>query len=259
MPDLWRDGRMTLPFWATGSAYTIVPGRHIGLDQAPIPGGQPWDVPALVAGRVVLSVQTSAIGRVTVVDTGRSKRRFISYCHEFYGNPAPTGTNLKQGARTGRLALANESPGSAWLGVHCHVVVHDNMYGAFSRVGDTYYDPATEIANYLASPAGGGATPLEEDMPLDATTDYEAFKTMLQRALVFDIRPGGAGADARLGRTLWEQLNGIEKAASTPITADQVKAIADQVVKAIGTPSAVVDYAAIAKAVNDDAARRLAS
>ena len=250
---------MTLPFWATGSAYTIVPGRHIGLDQAPIPAGQPWDVPALVAGRVVLSVQTSALGRVTVVDTGRSKRRYISYCHEFYGDPAPTGTVLARGGRTGRLALANESPGTAWRGVHCHVVVHDNTYGAFSRVGDTYYDPATEIANYLASPAGGNSTPLEDDMALNATTDYEAFKTMLQRALKFDVRPNGAGADYKLGRTLWEQLNGIEKAASTPVTAEQVKMIADAVVAAIGQPSVQIDYAAIAKAVNDDAAKRLAS
>ena len=96
-------------------------------------------------------------------------------------------------------------------------------------------------------------------MPLDANADYEAFKTMLQRALVFDIRPGGAGADARLGRTLWEQLNGIEKAASTPVTAEQVKVIADAVVAAIGQPTAAVDYALIAKTVNDEAARRLAS
>lgn len=42
-------------------------------------------------------------------------------------------------------------------------------------------------------------------------------------------------------------------------TEAQVKVIADAVVKAIGTPTAKVDYAAIAKAVNDDAAKRLAS
>ncbi|MCE5288071.1 MAG: hypothetical protein LLG14_02380, partial [Nocardiaceae bacterium] len=98
-----------------------------------------------------------------------------------------------------------------------------------------------------------------EDMALDANADYEAVKTMLQRALKFDVRPNGAGADARLGRTIWEQLNGIEKAASTPVTAEQVKVIADAVVAVIGQPTAAVDYALIAKTVNDEAARRLAS
>lgn len=39
----------------------------------------------------------------------------------------------------------------------------------------------------------------------------------------------------------------------------QVRAIADAVVKQIGTPTVSIDYAAIAKSVNDDAARRLAS
>lgn len=43
------------------------------------------------------------------------------------------------------------------------------------------------------------------------------------------------------------------------VTAAQVKVIADAVVRAVGTPTAKVDYAAIAKAVNDDVARRLAS
>ena len=48
-------------------------------------------------------------------------------------------------------------------------------------------------------------------------------------------------------------------AARAGVSADQVKAIADAVVKQIGKPTVTLDYAAIAKSVNDDAARRLAS
>ena len=282
MPDLWRDGRMTLRFWATGSAYTIVPGRHIGLDQAPVPAGEAWDVPALVAGKVVLSAQTVQIGRVTVVDTGRKTRRFISYCHEFYGDPAPTGTVLARGARTGRLARAGETPGTAWGGVHCHVVVHDNMYGAFSRVGDTYYDPAVEIANYLASPAGGNSTPLEDDMtPEQAqmlkdlrTTQLEDSakfrETLLAQISDIQLRVASmhangfkawAGNAKNPGGTLaWldEKLAALAAQIGGGVTDAQVKAIADAVVVAVGKPSVQIDYAAIAKAVNDDAAKRLA-
>lgn len=162
MPDLWLDGSMNLAFWEWGPSYTIVPGRHIGLDQGPVPGGQPWDVPALRPGVVERSIQTDAIGRVVVVDTGRSSRRYISYCHGFYGDPSYEGDFLGTSDRVMRLARAWESPGSAWGGVHCHVVVHDKPGGAY-LLGqrDTYYDPAVEIAEYVTRTAGDSARPFE--------------------------------------------------------------------------------------------------
>lgn len=59
------------------------------------------------------------------------------------------------------------------------------------------------------------------DMPLNATTDYEAFKTMLWRALKWDVRDGdqGAGADSALGATLWDRLGGIRAAVAQPAPA----------------------------------------
>ena len=98
----------------------------------------------------------------------------------------------------------------------------------------------------------------DDDMALDAKTDYEAFRDMLYRALRWDVRSRGVGASADHGSTVWDILGRIDRNAQ-PVTAEQVKAIADQVVKQIGTPTVSVDYAAIAKTVNDDAARRLAS
>lgn len=186
--DLWRDGRTTLAFWAPG-AYTIVPGRHIGLDRAPTPAGEAWGVPSLVSGRVVLSIQTVALGRVVVVDTGRPTRRYISYCHGFYGDPLYLDDDAPRGGRVMRLALAGERPGSLWNGVHCHVVVHDNPYGAFQKGhNDTYYDPAVEIAAYVAGyPAGDGSTtfdPEEDDMYTDAdrTRDEQTAATTAKNA-----------------------------------------------------------------------------
>ena len=40
--------------------------------------------------------------------------------------------------------------------------------------------------------------------------DYETFAYYLQRALQYDARPNGLGADSTLGPTLWERLNHLD-------------------------------------------------
>lgn len=60
------------------------------------------------------------------------------------------------------------------------------------------------------------------------------------------------------------QVNGAptilgEIRARVGVSDAQVRAIADAVVRQVGTPAVKLDYAAIAKAVNDDAARRMTS
>ncbi|VXC32336.1 conserved hypothetical protein [Microbacterium sp. 8M] len=100
---------------------------------------------------------------------------------------------------------------------------------------------------YLPVPAGVSLS--EEDDMLDANRDYDAFKTMLQRALKFDVRPNGAGADWKLGPTVWERLNQIQAAASG-VTIDP-----QQVASAIA--DAVPDD--MAKQVADELAKRLQS
>jgi hypothetical protein len=57
----------------------------------------------------------------------------------------------------------------------------------------------------------------EDDMPLNPDTDYAAFAAMLQRALKFDARRDGLGADWRLGPTLWERIGTLEKAITAQI------------------------------------------
>lgn len=81
------------------------------------------------------------------------------------------------------------------------------------------------------------------DMPLDANADYPAFANMLQRALRYDVRPNGVGADYKLGPTIWERLNGVEsvagqardaaKAIKVELPAGMADQIADQIAKAL--------------------------
>lgn len=149
-----------------------------------------------------------------------------------------------------------------------HVLTHQELYSRFGESyatacpGDLQRRKPELLAlarRYQQTGTPAGTIRDEDDMPLNATTDYEAFKTMLQRALRFDVRPDGAGADWKLGPTLWERLGQVETAAKQTVTPEQVKEIAAAITKQIGTPTVGIDYAAIAKAVNDDFARRLAS
>lgn len=76
-------------------------------------------------------------------------------------------------------------------------------------------------------------TESEDDMPLDAKRDYPAFEAMLQRAIKFGVRPNGAGADWKLGPTIWERLNQIEAAVKVgtklEFSAEDAKLIADAI------------------------------
>ena len=70
-------GRVSRGFGATGGAYTIVPGRHIGTD-FPAAGGT--FVPALRAGTVVNVVKTSTMSWGVITDVGNGN--YISYWHQ---------------------------------------------------------------------------------------------------------------------------------------------------------------------------------
>jgi hypothetical protein len=76
----------------------------------------------------------------------------------------------------------------------------------------------------------------EDDMPLDANRDYPAFLAMAQRAIAFDLRPGGAGATHLLGPTIYEQLAAIRAtlaavAADPDITPAELERVVDAAVE----------------------------
>lgn len=76
-----------------------------------------------------------------------------------------------------------------------------------------------------------------DDMALNAGTDYEAFKAMLYRALKWDVRENGAGADSTLGATIWDRFGAIQRGQQepAPVTIDYDK-LADAIVRrAIGS------------------------
>lgn len=229
MPDLWKDGYLSLPFWATGKDYTIVPGRHIGADQAPDPAGEPWDVPALIEADVHHTIQTTAIGCVVVTDTQRPTRRYLSYCHGYYGDPAAQGTHLKPGDRAVRLARAWENPGTAWGGVHCHVVAHDHPAGAYMRVGDTYYDPLDDINQYRSSTAGGAPRPL-----------------LLEDSMAIIIRRQSDGIIGLIDKQMWAHMPDLDTArinAGVYSISDEIHELDDagfdRVTRSVGIPDSV--------------------
>ena len=103
--------------------------------------------------------------------------------------------------------------------------------------------------------------------------NYRTIAGFLQRAFRFDVRPRGLGATWELGPTVFESLGAADddaavKALETVVKAARPavslsdadrKAIVDGVAATIRVPVAPsIDYAALAKAVNDDAAKRLA-
>jgi glycoside hydrolase-like protein len=59
--------------------------------------------------------------------------------------------------------------------------------------------------SYVDSNAFGG----DDDMALDAERDYPALLSMMQRAIAFELRPGGAAATWENGPTIYESLAAI--------------------------------------------------
>ncbi|EFQ84703.1 hypothetical protein HMPREF0063_10044 [Aeromicrobium marinum DSM 15272] len=83
--------------------------------------------------------------------------------------------------------------------------------------------------------AVAGVTQGDDDMQ-NTEEQYEIFRHFLARALRYDIRPLGAGADWKLGPTLWERLAQIEGNLGDQITAIEgadVDEIAQQVVESL--------------------------
>lgn len=123
------------------------------------------------------------------------------------------GQKVKQGEVIGYGDLSG-----GITGPHIHLEVWR------SQLHTTHADPTPYLIKTLPTE--------DEDMPLNADTDYAAFSTMLQRALRYDIRPNGLGADWKLGPTLWERLNN-----SDATTKALIEAIAPVVVsQVLNTP-----------------------
>lgn len=203
-PKMW-----TRLFGEYDPAYTIVAGKHIGLDIGT--GRKAIDVPALIGGTVVAVVKSPELGGIVVVQVGDL---YYSYCHLAWRNLPKAGTVLEQGDRVGTLASSKDptSPdygGSLWDGIHLHLVIGEHPRSAYAKVPghrtlDKFRDPATIIRGILAAPAGDGARPFnpqEDDMydenaqaALFAKIEAEArpYRTYQLGSGLILMGPGGA-------------------------------------------------------------------
>lgn len=243
---LWPNGTTTEPQRSDGygprPVYHTAAGStrpyHVGTDHFNI-----GTVKAIGDGTVVESGWIDWAGWQVLLYLGEidGVRTWVRFCHFAAASPLRRGDTVTAGDPLGR-----EGDTGQVLGVHLHWEVYRGRVdrGSGADPGATV-DPRQFVLNHLGDDMG----------TLDNTEEnYQVFATFLQRALKYDARENGKGPDWKLGPTLWEKI-----ARSGGVTSEQVKQIAEQVVKTIGQPTVTLDYAAIAKAVNDDAARRLAS
>ncbi|RKE60472.1 peptidoglycan DD-metalloendopeptidase family protein [Microbacterium sp. AG238] len=169
-------------FWEWGPFYTIARapwggGFHIALDIGT--GRRAVNVPALHPGTVALVSKTTSMGWVIYIDTGLpGARRYHVYCHMSGDRLPRRGQWIDRNQRVGRLAQfgANvrfdhvDYGGTAWDGIHLHLVMTDRIGGAhLISTGAAYANPETFIREALAgTSAGGGSRPFdpeEDDMP----------------------------------------------------------------------------------------------
>ncbi|WP_323986190.1 peptidoglycan DD-metalloendopeptidase family protein [Microbacterium plantarum] len=159
----------TLLFAAWGALYSIVEFRHIGIDIGT--NRRVIDVPALLGGTVVRVIRASeTLGSVVVLDVGHGL--FHSYCHLSKDRLPVRGDWIGPGERVGRLAGGPSTlpmghvdyPGSAWGGIHLHLVISTHPESAYSKVAGhrtlrAFRDPADTIREVLSAPAANKSRP----------------------------------------------------------------------------------------------------
>ena len=154
----WQDSYAVAgdPFGAFGPERT---NPHRGTDFK----GQ-WrgrGIPAYAHGVVALTGYSSVLGYYIVVrlDDGR----YAGWAHTIRTSRLNVGTEVWAGTIIAQVAGSQDSPGSAWFGIHIHTTLGPDVDSIYTG---TVYDPAPRIraACNGSSPAGGGQTHLEDDM-----------------------------------------------------------------------------------------------
>jgi len=125
----------------------------------------------------------------------------------------------------------------------------NSIMGTVRNIAGHLYGGGTSAAdpNYLGAP---GSIYNIVKTPVSRTVDGKTVKISQIQELA-DGKSIGLSNGAKLDQLLARP--------TAVVSDDQVKAIADAVAKQLGKPTITLDYAAIAKAVNDDAARRMTS
>jgi len=188
-------------------------------------------------------------------------------------------------------------PGSSWGGIHLHLVAGFHPRSAHQEVSghrtlEMFIDPADLVWRALnGAPAGGNARPLEDEMSAEAERMIaELYQELLpgkagvksQGAvhkvfadILAAVRGASSPSAADTARAVWattvkrggKDVSALQELADAKtyaaegakgVTSEQVQVIADAIAKQVGS-ALKVDAAAIARAVNDDAAARMKS
>lgn len=253
--DVWHEFGPRAPIWTPNGPTSSF---HSGIDIGPWSGTQSTWLLSPVDGVVIHAGYDSIFGNRVVVRGGGAD---FWLCHGRTGfTQVVAGQQVSQGQR---LMLMGETGKAS--GVHIHFEVH---------VNGTRVDPRAYYASPAASGAGGVGGFLMSLTPDEQTE-------LLRRVRNLDSQVTGAdGQDpSTTGRVIKieSQVNGLPDALSAimlqvngvpEVLADirsrvgvsdaQVRVIADAIAAQIGTPTLSLDYVAIAEAVNDDTAKRLA-
>lgn len=283
MVTLWPNGSTTQP--RVSSAF--------GPRRSPTPGGSTIHRGVDLVG--YSEIRSIAAGRVAVVGiprgwSGGGIQVWIQHDGYFTRSMHMRSTSVRVGdwVDAGRSVGLMGMTGTA-SGVHHHLeVTPGNVH--YSNTGQI--DPVPFISNRIAGASGGGSTPGEWDEMATKAEVQQAVADALASTRygegnrnLFDLGNDARGfalraataAEAGTADKVWSHPVASQDAqgrvldrkypaagylastnARVGVSPEQVKTIADAVVKQIGSPTVSIDYEAIADAVNDEAAKRLA-
>ena len=271
--DTYAPDRIGYRYGTPDSAYSK--GYHRGQDVRKLneagTASVVTDVKAIDDGTVVyVGIPNDLLRRTVVIDTGRARGRYESHSHLADINVSVR-QRVASGQRIARNAAMNEGPGMV-TAPHDHITITDYLSGAW-ETSRPEYDPLPYIqAAYARAVA---STDQESDMSdnliVSSTDPYRNGIWLMAPGHIHQftgeewayVQASGAVASLKIvdcgnNPRAFDLLRNIFQPQAAALTAADVKSVVESAVKGGVKVSADVDYARVAKAVNEDAAKRLA-
>lgn len=196
----WRAAyaTMTLPFGAKGPFYDPVIG-HRGADYR---RAARQTIPAYEPGVVAAVQHTGGLGNCVTVRLRDG--RYAGWAHLVNvavreGEEVVPGTVLGYAAGYGDT----DAHGTLWDGAHIHTTLGANVGAGVGIL--PLYDPAPRITAALASTAGGGTTPIEDDDMFSDQDRADAAESLRLLRLIV-LAPSGNASPATEAETKYCQI-----------------------------------------------------
>ena len=271
--DTYAPDRIGYRYGTPDSAYSK--GYHRGQDVRKLneagTASVVTDVEAIDDGTVVyVGRPNGLLARTVVINTGRSAGRYESHSH-MADISVSVGQKVKSGERLGRNAKMSEDRGFI-DGVHDHITITDRFDGAWATwLGE--YDPLPYIqAAYARAVAGSNQeSDMSDNLIVSSTDPYRNGIWLMAPGHIHQftgeewtfVQATGAVASLKIvdcgnNPRAFDLLRNIFQPQAAALTAADVKSVVESAVKGGVKVSADVDYARVARAVNEDAAKRLA-